>query len=191
MVSSVISEISDKICRRLPITKKKYLCFLCETKNHVFPECCTLRLFFSPLQLGASPSVNDDFISRAAIHCVGRQWNVKTFSNHALFSLKKGRGKRNELGRRDRLGNSTRRWQSLQRQVNIALATMFSIYRAISVSPGDTRNWREHPSVYVSRPRNIAALLSPPCARSPSFSVYLVLLCTIWLTYTEGETKLG
>ena len=78
--------------------------FPCETKNHVFPECYTLLASFIFLQLGASPSVNDDFISRAAIHCVGRQWNVKTFSNHVLFSLKKGRGKRNEVGVERRAG---------------------------------------------------------------------------------------
>lgn len=92
--------------------------------------------------------------------------------------------------REDGLGNSTQRWQSLQRQVNIALATMFSIYRAISVSPGDTRNWREHP-LCVCMYRGLAISSPPPRPRSPSFSFYLVLLCTIWLTYTEGETKLG
>lgn len=59
---------------------------------------------------------------------------------------------------------------------------MFSICRVISVSPGDTRNWRD--TLYVSRPRNI----QPPTSTLLSSS--FCLLCTIWLTYTKGETKL-
>lgn len=125
---------------------------------------------------------------------IHRQWNIDLklrttrswfFSSCSLAKKEKWNGNGFEQKR-----------NAKQFHTNMAVAATPSKYRSrrCSVFTGryllvpETREI-EGDTLYVSRPRNIQ---QPPVLILFLFlSLSLILLCTIWLTYTEGETKLG